>query len=208
LQLLHGVFMAAKARTAAPAASTTKATKKKPSGAQSAPPPPAEQPATPVPTLSPEDMQYWLVKTEPDSFSFDDLLAAPNQTTFWSGVRNYLARNMMRDDMQPGDKVIVYHSNAEPSAAVGLATVVSTGYPDHTQFDPKDHHFDPGADPNYPRWFMVDIRADRKFARPLSLAELKEVPGLEGMELLRKGSRLSVQSVLPEHFDLLVKLAG
>ena len=151
---------------------------------------------------------YWLVKTEPSSFSFDDLKASPGQRTGWTGVRNYQARNMMRDEMRLGDRVLVYHSNAEPSAAVGVAEVVRESHVDPTQFDPADDHFDPEADPATPRWYMVELKAVHRFARDLPLGELKEVPALAGMELLRKGSRLSVQPVAPEAFELILKLGG
>ncbi|MGC4006201.1 MAG: EVE domain-containing protein [Pirellulales bacterium] len=152
-------------------------------------------------------MRYWLLKTEPESFSIRDLAAAPGRTTYWSGVRNYQARNTMRDDMRPGDGVLFYHSNADPAAVVGLATVVKPGYPDFTAWDPQDHHFDPAASPENPIWQMVDIRFEREFARPLSLDELRGVKGLETMELLRKGSRLSVQPVTADEYAIVVKLA-
>ena len=155
-----------------------------------------------------KSIRYWLIKTEPDSFSIDDLAAAPKKTTFWSGVRNYQARNFMRDDMQPGDRVLFYHSNAEPSSVVGVATVASEGYPDHTSWDDNDHHYDPASTPTNPRWYMVDLKFERKFKRPLSLSELREVPALKQMELLRKGSRLSVQTVSEQEFQAILRLAG
>jgi predicted RNA-binding protein with PUA-like domain len=151
--------------------------------------------------------QYWLVKTEPESFSIDDLAAAPNQTTFWSGVRNYQARNMLRDQMKLGGQVLFYHSNADPPAIVGIAEVVREGYPDHTAWDKQDSHYDSGSTPDNPRWYMVDIKLVRKFARPLSLTELREVPALARMELLRKGSRLSVQPVSKAEFNAVLRLA-
>ncbi len=146
------------------------------------------------------------MKTEPDVFSIDDLQNCPEQSTCWDGVRNYQARNFMRDDMQLGDKVLVYHSNAQPSSVVGIARISRTSYPDHTAWDPKDAHFDPKTDPQNPRWMMVDIQFVSKFSVPLSLAQLREVKGLEQMELLRKGSRLSVQPVRPEEFVIIEKL--
>jgi predicted RNA-binding protein with PUA-like domain len=145
------------------------------------------------------------MKTEPDVFSIDDLKNAPNQSTCWDGVRNYQARNFMRDNMRLGDKVLVYHSNAEPSCVVGVATICREAYPDHTAWDPNDPHFDPKTDPNNPRWMMVDIRYESKFQIPQSLAMLRELPELASMELLRKGSRLSVQPVQKKEFELILK---
>ncbi len=150
---------------------------------------------------------YWLMKTEPEVFSIDDLATAPNQTTCWDGVRNYQARNSMRDQMRIGDRVLVYHSNADPSCVVGTATVVRTSYPDHTAWDPHDPHFDPKSDSENPRWFMVDIQFESKFSFPQSLEMLRAVPKLAAMELLRKGTRLSVQSVRRLEFTIIVRLA-
>ena len=153
-------------------------------------------------------MNYWLVKSEPESFSIDDRKKAPKQTTFWSGVRNYQARNMMRDEMRVGDQVLYYHSNAEPPCIVGLAKVVKEGYPDHTALDPKSDYFDEKATKENPRWFMVDIQFVQKFDKPLSLEELRPVKALAKMELLRKGSRLSVQKVTKAEFEAVMNLAG
>jgi predicted RNA-binding protein with PUA-like domain len=150
--------------------------------------------------------RHWLFKSEPESFSIDDLARAPKQTTFWNGVRNYQARNMLRDEIKIGDGVIYYHSNATPSAAVGTAEVVKAGYPDATQFDPKSPYYDPDATPDAPRWFMVDIRFKDKFTRPLSLEELRPVPGLTDMELLRRGSRLSIQRVTAAEWKIVTTL--
>ena len=149
---------------------------------------------------------YWLMKTEPDVFSIDDLAAASNQTTFWDGVRNYQARNYMRDQMRLGDRVLVYHSNADPSCVVGTATIARTSYPDHTAWDPKDPHFDPKSDSENPRWFMVDIQFESKFSSPQSLEMLRGVAKLAEMVLLRKGTRLSVQPVTKQEFDIIVKM--
>ena len=146
------------------------------------------------------------MKTEPDVFSIDDLSAAPNQTTFWDGVRNYQARNYMRDQMHLGDRVLVYHSNANPSCVVGTATIVRTSYPDHTAWDANDPHFDPKSNPDIPRWFMVDIQFESKFSTPQSLEMLKAVPKLADMVLLRKGTRLSVQPVTKQEFSIIEKL--
>ena len=152
--------------------------------------------------------RYWLVKSEPDSFSFDDLLASPNRTTSWDGVRNFQARNSMRDDMKLGDLVFFYHSSTDPAAIVGIAEVVRESHPDHTAFDRKDSHYDPKSKPDSPTWMMVDLRAREALPKPITLAELREVKGLEKMVLLQKGSRLSVQPVTPKEWEIICKLAG
>jgi predicted RNA-binding protein with PUA-like domain len=149
---------------------------------------------------------YWLMKTEPGSYSIDDLAAEKNKTTCWDGVRNYQARNLMRDDMQVGDLVFVYHSNAKPPGIVGVATIVKEAYPDFTAFDPNNHHFDPKSKHESPTWMMVDIKLKKKFKQLIPLPDLKEIKSLEGMELLRKGSRLSVQPVSKKHFTIIEKL--
>ena len=153
-------------------------------------------------------MKYWLLKTEPESFSIQDLQNAPKQTTFWDGVRNYQARNTLRDDMKLGDRVLFYHSNADPPAIVGTARVVKEGYPDYTAWDENNHHYDPGSTPENPRWYMVDIQLEQSFDQPLGLDELRKVNSLAKMELLRKGSRLSVQPVTAAEFKQVLKLAG
>jgi predicted RNA-binding protein with PUA-like domain len=150
--------------------------------------------------------RYWLMKSEPSSFSIDDLMKAPSQTTRWDGVRNYQARNFMRE-MAVGDQVLFYHSNADPPAAVGIAEIVTTAYADPTQFDKKDPHYDPESDPSSPRWDMVDIKYVRKFSQPLSLDQLRKETKLKGMVLLRKGSRLSVQPVSPQEWKHILSLA-
>ena len=155
---------------------------------------------------APATISYWLMKTEPDVFSIDDLAKTKKHTTCWDGVRNYQARNYMRDSMKWGDRVLVYHSNAKPSCVVGTATISKTSYPDHTAWDPKDPHFDPKSDPSSPRWFMVDITLEAIFQVPLALADLRLVPELSKMELLRKGSRLSVQSVRADEFKKICSL--
>lgn len=154
-----------------------------------------------------EKRRYWLFKSEPDVYSIADLEADTNQTTFWDGVRNYQARNMLRDDIQPGDRVLFYHSNAKPPAVAGLATVVRGGYPDFTAWDPASAHPDPKSTAENPTWYMADIRFDEAFPHPLPLDVLRGVAGLEKMELLRKGSRLSIQPVTKAEFDLVVKTA-
>jgi predicted RNA-binding protein with PUA-like domain len=152
-------------------------------------------------------MNYWLIKSEPDAYSIDDLKNAPAKRTHWDGVRNYQARNFMRDDMEKGDRVFFYHSNCDTPGIVGLAEVASTAYPDHTAFDPNDHHFDAKSDPDNPRWMMVDVRYKRKTKRLLSLAELKQYEKkLEGFALIRRGNRLSVMPVTKKHFDFILSL--
>jgi predicted RNA-binding protein with PUA-like domain len=151
-------------------------------------------------------MRYWLFKSEPDVFSWDDLWAAPKRTTSWEGVRNYQARNLLRDDMKRGDGVLFYHSNAKPQVIMGTAKVVREGYPDSAQFDPSSKYYDPDAQPEAPRWFMVDIQAVRAFKRPLSLPELKAMPELEGLMLIQRGARLSVQPVSEAHWERLTQL--
>lgn len=151
-------------------------------------------------------MQYWLMKSEPEAYSIHDLAKEPTRTTFWDGVRNYQARNFMRA-MKAGDRVLFYHSNADPPAVAGTATVVRTAYPDFTALDPEDKHYDPKATQDNPIWEMVDVKLERIFPRPIPLDELRATPGLKGMELLRRGSRLSVQPVSKEHFEIVLRLA-
>lgn len=155
----------------------------------------------------PKARRHWLLKSEPEVFSFDDLMAAPDRTTFWDGVRNYQARNTIRDDMKRGDLAFFYHSNADPMAIVGIAEVVREAYADHTAFDAKDPHFDPKSKPDAPTWFMVDVRAVEPLRRPVTLAELKAEPRLAKMALLQKGSRLSVQPVTPDEWKVVLELA-
>lgn len=150
--------------------------------------------------------RYWLMKSEPSAFSIDDLIRSPDKTTCWDGVRNYQARNFMRS-MAVGDHVLFYHSNADPPAVVGIAEVTTSAYPDSTQFDKKDTHYDPASKPSRPRWDMVDIRFVRKFVRPLPLEELRKEPTLTGMVLLQKGSRLSVQPVSALEWRHILRLA-
>lgn len=138
--------------------------------------------------------QFWLLKSEPRDFSIEDLQRSPHQTAPWDGVRNYQARNYIRDRMRNGDEVLFYHSGARP-AVVGTARVVREACPDHTAWDPASSSFDPRSTAENPVWYMVDVRFEQEFPRPLSLAELKTLPELQGMMLLRKGNRLSVQPV-------------
>ncbi|SFU35758.1 EVE domain-containing protein [Pseudoduganella namucuonensis] len=141
-------------------------------------------------------MAYWLMKSEPDEMSIDDALAAPKHTVPWFGVRNYQARNFMRDGMRVGDGVLFYHSSCPQPGIAGIAEVASAAYPDDTQFDPASHYYDAKATREQPRWMMVDVKALRK-TRLLPLAELRAVPELEDMALLQKGSRLSITPVTP-----------
>ncbi len=150
-------------------------------------------------------VNYWLMKSEPNEFSIMDLKNSPGKTAHWDGVRNYQARNFMRDKMRVGDRVLFYHSVVKPSV-VGTARVVKTGYPDFTAWDPKSKYFDPRSTPENPIWYMVDIRLEMEFVEPISLSKLRTVPGLEKMMLLRKGMRLSIQPVTADEFDIIVSL--
>jgi predicted RNA-binding protein with PUA-like domain len=154
-----------------------------------------------------KDRRYWLLKSDTDTFSWDDLWNAPNRTTHWDGVRNFQARNYMRDEMKKGDLAFFYHSGGENPAIVGIAEVVREGYPDQTALDPKDPHYDPRSKAGESQWSMVDIRAVEKLARPVSLAEMRGKPELEGMPLLQKGQRLSVQRVGPAEWNAVLALA-
>ena len=148
----------------------------------------------------------WLLKTEPDVFSVQDLADLPGATTHWDGVRNYQARNFMRDSMVLNDPVLIYHSNATPSSIVELAHVSRVAYPDFTAWDENDPHFDSKSNPQNPTWFMVNVTLESIFQVPLGLPSLRQTPGLEKMELLRKGSRLSVQPVRLTELKLILKL--
>lgn len=153
-------------------------------------------------------MKYWLMKTEPSVFSIADLRACPGQCAEWEGVRNYQARNYMRDEMKEGDGVLFYHSATKPPAVVGTACVAREAYPDDTAWNPKSRYFDPKSSPENPRWVMVDLRFEQEFATPLTLAELREMPALADMALLRKGMRLSIQPVTKREFKAVLKEAG
>jgi predicted RNA-binding protein with PUA-like domain len=151
-------------------------------------------------------MAYWLMKSEPDEVSIDDALA--QQSVAWFGVRNYQARNFMRDQMQPGDGVLFYHSSCAEPGIAGIAEVCSTAYPDHTQFDPASHYYDPKSTQENPRWIMVDVKAIRK-TRLISLSELRTHPELEDMLVLKKGSRLSITPVTAQEWQFITgQLAG
>jgi predicted RNA-binding protein with PUA-like domain len=150
--------------------------------------------------------KYWLVKSEPDVFSIDDLAKSKNKTTHWDGVRNYQARNFMRDQMKKGDGVLFYHSGIDPMSIVGYCEVMKEGYPDHTQFDPENPHFDPKADPKNPPWIMVDIKLAKKFNNQVTLKDIKANPKLKKMRLLQKGNRLSVMPVEKNEWDEILKM--
>ena len=150
-------------------------------------------------------MQYWLMKTEPDVYSIDDL--ARDKKTYWDGVRNYQARNFMRDAMKPGDLVFFYHSNAEPPGIAGVAEVAREGYPDPSAFDPKDVHFDPDSKKDKPTWVVVDLKFVKKFKRLIALDELKKIPALSKMPLLQRGQRLSVQPVSASEWSAIQNLS-
>ena len=150
------------------------------------------------------DMAYWLMKSEPDAYSIDDL--ERDDRDMWDGIRNYQARNMMRDEMRIGDKVFFYHSNCKEPGIVGVMKVASKPYPDPTQFDPESKYYDPKSSEEDPRWMLVDVEFVRKLSRTITLAELKAHPGLDGMILLRRGNRLSIMPVDKAHWDLILGL--
>ncbi len=153
-------------------------------------------------------MAYWLFKSEPETYSFSHLLAESDRTTGWDGVRNYQARNFLRDSIKVGDGVLFYHSSADPPCIAGIAKVVRAGHPDPTAFDPESDHHDPKSDPASPTWFQVSIRAMKAVDPPLTLPRLRADSQLAGMELLRKGSRLSVQPVTEGEWKVIMALAG
>ena len=150
--------------------------------------------------------RYWLFKSEPGSFSFADLLASPQRRTCWSGVRNYQARNLLRDEIKVGDGVLFYHSSADPLAIVGTCRVVKAGYPDHTAFDPGSEYHDGDSDPDDPTWFMVDIEAVAAFKEPVLRERLLHEKALADMMLLRRGARLSVQPVTRAQWQTILKM--
>ncbi|MEQ1636407.1 MAG: EVE domain-containing protein [Methylococcales bacterium] len=151
-------------------------------------------------------MNYWLMKSEPEEFGIDDLKARPNQIEPWDGVRNYQARNMLRDAMQVGDQVFFYHSNCAMPGIVGLMEIACAGYPDDKAFDPKDKHFDPKSNPDKPTWFRVDVKFVKKLARTITLTELKQHPELSDLALVRRGNRLSIMPVSSEQWAFILNL--
>ncbi len=152
--------------------------------------------------------RYWLIKSEPDVFSFDDLWKAKKRTTLWDGVRNYQARNFLRDEMQVGDGILYYHSNCDPPGVAGIAEVASASYVDPTQFDPGDAHFDPKSKPENPRWFVVDVRAVERLPQFVSLDALRGRASLAGMRTLQRGNRLSVTPVTAAEWRAVRSLGG
>jgi predicted RNA-binding protein with PUA-like domain len=153
-------------------------------------------------------MAYWLFKSEPETYSFAHLAGEPDKTTGWDGVRNYQARNYLRDSIKVGDGVLFYHSSAEPPSIAGIAEVVRAGHPDPTAFDPNSAHPDPKSDPSNPTWYQVTIRAVQPIDPPLELPRLRQMHELDGMELLRKGSRLSIQPVSEREWKAVMAAAG
>jgi predicted RNA-binding protein with PUA-like domain len=151
-------------------------------------------------------IRYWLMKSEPDTFSLDHLAAMPQRTTMWDGVRNYQARNMLRDDMQRGDLAFFYHSNCAEPGIVGIVEVVRAGYPDPSAFDPESPYFDPKSDPGQPRWYVVDVRLKQRLKRTITLGELKAAPELASMALVRRGNRLSVLPVTATEWEFILDL--
>jgi len=153
-------------------------------------------------------VHYWLMKSEPHVFSIDDLIHSPKKTAGWEGVRNYQARNMLRDDMKKGDLVFFYHSSCTPPGIVGTAEIVREGYPDESAFDPRSAYYDPKSSPDNPRWFQVDIKFLQKFEEPFTISELRTHPQLSEMIVLRKGNRLSITPVAKKEWDFILKLVG
>jgi predicted RNA-binding protein with PUA-like domain len=153
-------------------------------------------------------MNYWLMKSEPDVFGIEHLYKMPKRTEHWDGVRNYQARNMMRDQMKKGDMVFFYHSNCDEPGIVGIMTVVKEGYPDFTAVDPDQKYYDPKSDPENPRWFMVDIKYKRRTKRNITLKELKEYADAELADcpLVRKGNRLSIMPLTEEQWEFILSL--
>ena len=152
-------------------------------------------------------MNYWLIKSEPDVFSFEDLKACIKQTEPWDGIGNYQARNFMRDDMQIGDLILFYHSNTNPPGVAGIAEVASKPYPDPTAFDKKSKYFDPKSDPKNPRWILVDVSFKADIVRQVSLEEMKSMPELVNMRALQRGNRLSIMPTTRSEFQA-IKKAG
>ena len=152
-------------------------------------------------------MKYWLMKSEPDVYSIDHLAEEVKGTAYWDGIRNYQARNFMRDDMEVGDLAFFYHSNCSEPGIVGIIEIASAAYPDHTAFDPKDKHFDPKSDKTNPRWFMVDVKLRRKFRNSLSLKDIRLEKKLSKMRLVQRGNRLSISPVTKTEWDHIIAMA-
>lgn len=158
--------------------------------------------------MSDTQEQFWLMKSEPYEFSIDDLASRKNQTTYWEGIRNYQARNFMRDKMNVGDKIFFYHSRAKPLAIVGTMEVASEPYPDPSQFDPNSKYFDEKATEEKPRWFLVDVKLIKKFERPVTREQVKQEESLQDMMLIKKGARLSIQPVERHEWEKVHEMAG
>jgi|TARA_R110002050_G_scaffold102989_5_gene211918 predicted RNA-binding protein with PUA-like domain len=153
-------------------------------------------------------MNYWLFKTEPDAFGIDDLASRPEQTEPWDGVRNYQARNFLRDEVKSGDLVFIYHSSCKEIGIAGLAEVVQEGYVDHSQFDPQSKYYDPKATQEKPRWYRVDVKLKQTFPRVLPLKTIKAMPEITELGLVKKGHRLSIMPVNKQEFDILLQRAS
>ncbi|MGA1457202.1 MAG: EVE domain-containing protein [Arenicellales bacterium] len=153
-------------------------------------------------------MNYWLMKSEPDVFSIDHLRKMPRKTEHWDGIRNYQARNFMRDAMKKGDLAFFYHSNCEEPGIVGIMEIASAAYPDHTAFEPGQKYFDEKSTPENPRWMMVDVKFKKKFKKNVSLASLKEEKKLSKMRLVQRGNRLSILPVTASEWTCILKMAG
>lgn len=157
--------------------------------------------------MSISEKRYWLIKSEPETFSFDDLEKKKTSVESWDGIRNYQARNYMRDDMRVGDLLLFYHSSCSVPAVMGIAEVVREAYPDYTAWDTKSSYYDPKSSKESPRWFMVDIKYKTRLKRPVTLTEIKATKALSEMLLVKKGQRLSIQPVSKKHFDTIVSLS-
>jgi predicted RNA-binding protein with PUA-like domain len=151
---------------------------------------------------------YWLFKSEPNEFSLNDLKKSKNRTTFWDGVRNYQARNFLRDEIKKGDGVLFYHSSSDPLAIMGICEIVKEGYPDHTQFDSHNDHYDMKADPKNPIWFMVDIKLVQEFRKPVTLESIKVNLKLKEMKLIQRGQRLSILPIMKTEWDEILKMGS
>ncbi|MBI4006603.1 MAG: EVE domain-containing protein [Gammaproteobacteria bacterium] len=151
-------------------------------------------------------MQYWLMKSEPDVFSIDDLMRSPGITEPWDGVRNYQARNMLRDEMKKGDLALFYHSSCEEPGIVGIMEIVKEGYPDSTAFNPKHKYYDPKSKADNPAWYRVDVKLKRKLNRTITLTELRDTKSLQNMKLMQRGNRLSVMPVTKKEWNIILSL--
>lgn len=154
------------------------------------------------------NMNYWIMKSEPSTFSIDHLKNRSNQIEHWDGVRNYQVRNMLRDQMRKNDLAFFYHSNCEIPGIVGTMEIVREGYPDFTAFDPENKHYDPKSYADNPRWYMVDVRFKRKFKHIISLEQLRAIPELHKLQLLRKGNRLSITPISKNEWDIILKVSS